>query len=180
MKRIALVLMVLAVASLAQAGYYLTINGQDVTSVNIPVGGSVTVGVHSTDATPPAEPTAWGAYGIYHTLVVTCQKTGWAGALGTLSNPVATANTGASVTAPNIWEPQSAFAGWSVENPSDLTAGKWFEYTFTNTAGAGDIHLLTWGAGWATTTFHDTVSVIPEPATMALLGLGALALIRRK
>jgi hypothetical protein len=29
-------------------------------------------------------------------------------------------------------------------------------------------------------TFDFTISVIPEPATMSLLGLGAVALIRRK
>jgi hypothetical protein len=38
------------------------------------------------------------------------------------------------------------------------------------------------GPGWSgkETTYIDNVKIVPEPATMTLLGLGALALIRRK
>jgi hypothetical protein len=181
MKKIAVLLLVLSVASLAQASFFLTINGQDVTSAVVPVGQSVTVGIHSTDSSVPPEPTAWGAYGMYHELTLVAVPPSWATGLGTLTNGSVNANAGAT----------AAITGggtnmennyWTQMNPAP-TPGLWFEWTFTNTLGDGDIYLLTWGEGWASTVGSwDSVAIssIPEPTTMTLLGLGLVALFRKK
>ena len=83
--------------------------------------------------------------------------------------------TGGSVVTPDA---ESSPAGAS---------GVWVEFTRTyNSLAAGDYTVLVGtrddaGTGWTGTRISiDNVTLVPEPVTMAFLGLGGLGLIRRK
>ena len=68
-------------------------------------------------------------------------------------------------------------------NPADETRdvdeGLWFTWTL-NADSLGTTMVDFLNAGWTATIDDQLVTVIPEPVTIALLGLGALFLRRRK
>ena len=187
MKRIAVVLMMLAVASLAQAALYLTIDGQDVTSFTATVGQTYTIGLNSTDLSVLPDPSARTGDGTYGCMTIVSHDN-W-GPLGEnfgyMSNPVLNANMGSGAISVQYASPYTHVVdtGWNYANPVPAAAGLWAEWTYTPvTAAVGKIEILQWDTNWAS-TFYDTVEVtniVPEPATIALLGLGAVTLFRRK
>ncbi len=67
---------------------------------------------------------------------------------------------------------------------TDVDVGAWFTFQLDMLGGAlvddtYDVQILSdWGIG--NLVYTHTVTVIPEPATMALLGLGSLFLMRRR
>jgi hypothetical protein len=77
---------------------------------------------------------------------------------------------------------QSAWWGQSVTDVTASLTGDWQKFTHTFTVADGipywKIKIVTDGGGlWVD---DASLTLVPEPATMALLGLGALALRRRK
>ena len=81
---------------------------------------------------------------------------------GTLWDGVAQYRTYTGLV-PNAWQPLSSALGM------DLGAGWAPAYVGINNLG-----------GMASTSYQDDVMIIPEPATMALLGVGGLMVLRRR
>ena len=168
MKKVLVLMLVLGMASMASAT--LTLGGP--TTAN--PGDVVTITV-SSDATD--------SYYTYLGIGSVAGGPGWAtdDAVGSMAMPVATANAGpaASVMLSSSWMVTAA-----ATPPDVITPGVHFnaEVTIASGASIGDTYTI------ATTTLGNyntcdqemTITVIPEPMTLGLLGLGTLLLRRRK
>jgi hypothetical protein len=70
---------------------------------------------------------------------------------------------------------------WATFPPSHILYEDWGTWWAPEGTATVEIQIKNWGGnGASTTTYIDDVTLIPEPATIAMLGLGGLALIRRK
>ena len=171
MKKLILLALVLGMASMASAAITWTLGGSDVSSVNVPLGETVTVEITSDNDL---------AYGL------------GAAFLGTYEVPVYSTITGITATAaagsdyeiadvggtyPNFW----TVLAKDVTDPFTVAPGIQFNVTFTagTTLGSNSWMLDEESAAGGPTDYL-TVNVVPEPMTLALLGLGGLFLRRRK
>ena len=123
--------------------------------------------------------------------VISDDTVGWMGYVGSDNPPVlgitgcvATTKAGQdSYVTPNpygyvgYYEIQAA----DMSEPFDsVVAGVQFEISVYG-ATLGDVYTIDrWNTGWDTILESGTVTVIPEPMTIALLGLGGLFLLRRR
>ncbi len=164
MKKLLALMLVLGMASFANAALILSINGdttQDV--ISIPVSGNVTIDVYQTTDSPAEW---WLGY------------TGpgeWMRATAHLYIPPApdtmVVDDGGYGA---VW-----FQGRIPTATVNYDPGKWFDVDFHCT-GLGDAIITLYAANGETVLDTATIHQIPEPAMIALLGLGGLFLRRRK
>ena len=171
MKKVVTLMLVLSMVSMASAALSLTVDGQDTAAIELLPSDSIWIGVESDDTLQ---------YQCYIIMTVTDPALGeWTG-----GNVVS--------TPPLISPPGWTYFGTAVDPSMDA----WFGDLATvgsepnptiGVGGAVEYHGL--GVGDVTVTLYDsffvpidtlTVTQIPEPATMALLGLGGLLLRRKK
>ena len=164
MKKILVLMLILSVASLANAGVVVTLDKTEV------FPGDVVTLVIGNDA---------GAAGgtIGFTLdVIQGAEPASAGVLGAWMLPPATAATITSDAAGVYFAFTNGTIGLNV-------MGDWLEASFTVNPGAaaGSFVDLNWGGAiLGMTPENMSIPVVPEPTTIALLGLGGLALLRRR
>ena len=98
-------------------------------------------------------------------------------------------NGGGVILKMESWAGGVLIAGSDIETPIGGITDSWAPYSidYTIWAGADAVKVVlgtSTGWGWANETASsyafDTISVVPEPATLSLLGLGALSVFRRR
>ena len=161
MKKLLILALVLGMTSAASAALSLggVING----TIDVDTTGIVTV---VSDDTEP-----WEGYIGYDYTVVG------------VSGCVATSNAGQD----GFSVPTTSYLGYyhiqaaDMSEPFDsVVAGVQFEISVYG-ANLGDVYTIErWNTAWDTVLESGTVTVIPEPMTIALLGLGGLFLLRRR
>ena len=171
MKKLLVLALVLGMASLASASLTWTVSGTGVTSVDVAKGGTVTVEIYSDSAEAYPKGAAY---------------------LGTYESPVYSSITGITATAaaggnyviadvggtyPNFWTVLAV----DTQEPFTVATGIQFYVTFTaGTTLGSNSWMLDEESSAGGPTDYLTVNVVPEPMTIALLGLGGLFLRRRK
>ena len=168
MKKLLILVLVLGIAQLASATVFLSVDGTTaaVDGVTVPVGGSITVYVVDTVA---GADTGW-----YWDMAKTEPAT--------MALPVAEQG----FIAPAVLDLSTGALydyGLTAAMGSGFpTAGQQFSAVFTATGDAGQSFTmdLLQGASPYGSVDPLTVNIVPEPATMAILGLGALLLRRKK
>ena len=174
MKKLLIVLLVLGTASLAQAAVLeLSIdgsrNGEDTTQeITICTDTTITIDVYCNDAASPADD-FW--------LGITASDGDGAWVADTDVTYVAMGNA-RSLTV-SAYDSDWWYGTTGVSTDPAPTTGIWCEIDFECTS-EGDAYIYLYD--YTYTTVRDTILVhqIPEPMTIALLGLGGLFLRRRK
>ena len=173
MRKIVVLILVLGIASMASADLtWTTTGGADLPSVDLNPGDSVTVRIASDSATGG---TIYTVAGDADVAKITAQAV--LPAAGDDASILTTYSSQLWVK----WESKDS------DEPFNNAAGPWMELTLTapGTAVGGSsatINADMYAASNNRGTSGDllTVNIIPEPATLALLGLGGLLLRKRK
>jgi hypothetical protein len=191
MRKLLILMLVFGMASLAQAAPVLSINGDTSVETICADCEADTIGVYSASVE-----TDWAGYILVDDAYSGTQTYNPATddvALGSPSTQTAAGSYGDTTA--------YTYDGWGygyelevggVDDPPDdwlPTAGTWFTFSFTPSGDACDDCVAEWwivlwdDANW--TAGQDEVDIlkvsfIPEPLTIALLGLGGLFLRRRK
>lgn len=170
-ERVLALILVFVLASVASVANATLITSVDPTG-DVNVGDIVVITVNS-DA---AGEIPWGVYLDPNTVFP---------ASAALQNAVvlATAGNQASVTPDDIIG--TDYAGHDYQSqqggPSDPDAGDWSTVEFVGlAAGTYTVKLYDSAGQGGTVLDTETITVVPEPATVALLGLGGLLLMRRR
>jgi hypothetical protein len=170
MKKLLVLLIILVLASIANAAMYLSIDGvnaSDGTEDIDDLGGTVTVYVISDDSSP---------YTYYLDMLKVA-----GGGHATMTQPSIHTNAG-DIAQVNSYSTATLY-DWELiaaDSTGNIVSGVHFYSTITESGNVGDtflVDLIEYGVGSLDTI---TLTIIPEPMTIALLGLGGLFLRRRK
>ena len=180
MRKLLILTVVLGIASLAMATPTITVsNATPAPGDTIEVYISGTAAEASTDGVS-------GTGGWSGNVAIDYANYGTAGGSPylTLLQPATAIETAAGSMASSSTSSQAAYmlaaAGVPWTEATDVDTGLWFTFDVTVDGVEGDIETIDIG-NWGTSPLASvTVTIIPEPMTMALLGLGGLFLRRRK
>lgn len=169
MKKLLVLALVLSLSSMASATMVLTVNGQTAgREITLEPSDIITLGMSSDIGGTPA-------FGLYYIDVLKAEKPFY-----TLSNVhmMAAAGDKGAVIGPYTFDVYDEYEITVASTTGQNAPGSQVEGTF-HCDGIGNVNIVLWDAA-GNILDELTIIQVPEPATIAMLGLGGLALLRRR